>query len=86
MNVSHERWKRGDCPCCGWMRMDEEWEWNGVVTTARAIGEGVMLCGRCVAHDHGMEMSGQFERAILEDIARPEGNAVDRLVESVRRR
>jgi hypothetical protein len=41
------RWLAGKCPCCG-MEI-EEW-YDG--TEPEALGEGVSICGRCVANQH----------------------------------
>jgi hypothetical protein len=50
MNESSDprsRWLAGLCPCCG---TDLTEHVDG--TQPEAIGEGVTICGRCVANDH----------------------------------
>lgn len=47
---SRARWLRGLCPCCGGRLC--EWEWRGEVHEPAPIGEGVMLCGRCIGNEH----------------------------------
>jgi hypothetical protein len=44
------RWLAGLCPCCGGDIC--EWEWRDDIWEPKAIGEGVMICGRCVGNDH----------------------------------
>lgn len=62
---SHERWARGECPCCGSVLC--EWEWDGELFEPRPIGEGVTICGRCVGNDH--DEPPEFARLMLEAIA-----------------
>lgn len=77
---AHARWAAGRCPCCASDMC--EWEWNGEVAEPRAIGEGVMMCGRCVANNHHEETG--FIPAMLEAIAsgarRKRGEARDAAV------
>jgi hypothetical protein len=41
------RWLAGECPCCG---MEPCPDADG--TECEAIGEGVIICGRCVRNRH----------------------------------
>lgn len=41
------RWLAGECPCCG---MKPYPDVDG--TECEAIGEGVIICGRCVLNRH----------------------------------
>lgn len=60
---TYRRWAAGLCPCCG-ARLTE---WTDGTPPA-AIGEGVMVCGRCVAMDH-LSPDG-FRDMLLDAIAR----------------
>lgn len=60
-----KRWKAGLCPCCG-ETIDEYVDG----TKPQAIGEGVTVCGRCVAMDHGNAYGIDVWALILEAIAR----------------
>jgi hypothetical protein len=62
------RWKRGDCPCCGLALEDAD---DG--TACRAVGEGVMFCGECASRGH-CEISG-FVPVVLRSLI--EGRALD---------
>lgn len=44
------RWLAGCCPCCA--GCIDDWEWQGQVHDPEPIGEGVILCGRCIANRH----------------------------------
>ena len=55
------RWKRGDCPCCGL-----ELEAAGDGTECRAAGEGVMFCGHCVSRGH--DVIPGFVPLVLESL------------------
>lgn len=41
------RWLAGLCPCCGWPGDEAA---DG--TASEPIGEGVLICGSCVARGH----------------------------------
>lgn len=45
---TYQRWAAGLCPCCA----GDVCEYYDA-TQPQAIGEGVMVCGRCVANEHG---------------------------------
>ena len=71
---AYARWADGDCPCCGVMRMESYWPDNyGEPHAPQVIGEGVMICGRCVANEHGREFDEFFPmmlRAIVDGAAK----------------
>lgn len=46
-DTTYARWARGDCPCCSGPLLESV---DG--TECAAIGEGVMICGRCIEHEH----------------------------------
>jgi hypothetical protein len=73
------RWLRGDCPCCGWLPADREWEG----TPPRAVGEGVSICGRCVANRH-LEAGGEggLAEAMLRAIVLRDDGPVDDVAEA----
>ena len=75
---TYRRWARGDCPCCG---AALDW-WPDVAP--EAIGEGVMICGRCVENDH-MRLDGEdvLTAAMLEAIVTRSDDPVDRVLASV---
>jgi hypothetical protein len=62
---AYARWKMLLCPCCASEMCD--WEWRGEVTEPRAIAEGIMLCGRCIANDHAADP--EFVVAMMRAIA-----------------
>lgn len=72
-------WSHGRCPCCGGELAESV---NGV--PCRAIGEGVMMCGRCIENEHGRE-SDQFVPALLESIAARTDEPMDRLLDEIDR-
>lgn len=41
------RWLAGECPCCGGEICEH---YDG--TQPEPLGEGVMICGRCIANEH----------------------------------
>lgn len=62
---SYARWADGKCPCCASEICD--WEWDGQVYEPQAIGEGVMMCGRCIGNNHHEETG--FIPMMLEAIS-----------------
>jgi hypothetical protein len=75
----YRRWAAGRCPCCAGTVCEDE-DRDGTVTDPKAIGEGVVVCGRCWARGH---MDDGLGEAILEAIARRDDGPVDRLIDSV---
>jgi hypothetical protein len=71
---TYRRWSDGWCPCCA--GDIDEWI-DG--TQPQAIGEGVMLCGRCIANEHHLEPPA-LVMAILEAIALRDDGPIDRLL------
>ena len=71
---TYQRWSDGVCPCCG--GDIDEWI-DG--TQPQAIGEGVMICGRCIAYDH-MSSADGFVVAMLEAIVVRDDAPLDRLL------
>ena len=55
-----ERWRAGLCPCCG-MAVIEHCDG----TMPQALGEGVLICGRCVANEHMRDGFGDLILASL---------------------
>lgn len=55
-----ERWRAGLCPCCG-MAVIEHCDG----TKPQVIGEGVGICGRCVANGHLRDGFGELILAAL---------------------
>jgi hypothetical protein len=60
LDGTRERWQAGLCPCCG-MALTEHYDG----TKPQAIGEGVEICGRCVANEH---MRDGFSDLILASL------------------
>jgi hypothetical protein len=58
---AYARWAAGRCPCCG---AALDW-WT---TPPEAIGEGVMLCGRCIENKHHLA-ADEFVPVMLMAIA-----------------
>lgn len=73
-------WRAGRCPCCGGPL--DSWEWRGEVTEPQALAELVMLCGRCVANEHGRE-STDFASTLLECIATKSDKPLDDLLDRI---
>jgi hypothetical protein len=67
-------WLAGLCPCCGG-ELDDWVSLAGDVVDPEAIGEGVMLCGRCTGNEHAADP--EFRDAMLAAIL-PPGLAVAR--------
>ena len=79
LGTTYERWARGSCPCCGWNKMDAE-GLNG--TRAKAIGEGVLICGYCIENDH-LEFDA-LTVAILEALITRSDDPIERAIEAAR--
>jgi acetyltransferase-like isoleucine patch superfamily enzyme len=60
--AAYDRWAALLCPCCGVAEFNDATDGPPAV-----IGEGVMICGRCVANEHGRE-SDQFFPMMLTAI------------------
>lgn len=71
---TYRRWAAGWCPCCGSAIID----WIDRTPPA-VIGEGVEICGRCVAMDH-MGAAGGLRDAMLEAIASRDDAPIERLL------
>jgi hypothetical protein len=56
---AYARWAAGCCPCCG----------GGLGESPEPIGEGVMLCGRCIENEHHLT-AGEFVPMMLAAIAK----------------
>jgi hypothetical protein len=59
---ARSRWLAGLCPCCG----SEVCEYYYDGTMPEAIGEGVMICGQCIANRHVIDP--EFRAAMLAAI------------------
>ncbi len=72
---TYRRWAAGLCPCCG---AELDW-WRDI--EPQAIGEGVMVCGRCVDNEHGIRPEeAEMRDAMLEAIARRDDGPIERLL------
>lgn len=60
------RWMAGRCPCCG----GGLYSWpgpDGVEHQPEAIGEGVMMCGRCMGNEHYIETADLILKALAQE-------------------
>ena len=73
-------WAAGRCPCCGCFPAASEGTYGG---QPKAIGEGVIMCGRCIENEHGRE-SDQFIPTMLRCIVLGDDAPMDELIKSVR--
>lgn len=78
----YNSWAAGRCPCCG-MALDEWW-WKGEVTQPVAIGEGVIMCGRCIANEHGRESADFIPTLLLCIVARSDA-PMEQLLDRIER-
>lgn len=75
--TTRRSWELGRCPCCGGALCEYI---DG--TEPEAIGEGVMLCGRCVAMEH--HWTPGLVPALLEAIVLGDDGPINRLLDAVR--
>lgn len=68
------RWRAGRCCCCGGELAESV---NDV--PCRAIGEGVLICGRCAEYDHDREQL--VVQALLLSIATRDDAPLDEWAE-----
>lgn len=73
---TYRRWAEGACPCCGG---DLEPDVDGQAPAP--IGEGVQMCGRCIANRHHLEPPS-LPAAILEAILFRSERPIEELLES----
>lgn len=70
---TYRRWAAGCCPCCGG-ELDHDVDGQAPAP----IGEGVMICGRCVANDH-MQPPGLVAAILAAIVMRTEA-PIDQLL------
>jgi len=63
----YQAWAAGVCPCCS-SALDSWPAPDGRTVEPAAIGEGVMLCGRCIGNRHHEDPPG-FAGLLLRAIA-----------------
>lgn len=74
---TRRRWEAGLCPCCA----GDLCEWvDG--TQSAAIGEEVLICGRCAANDHVASVPGLAE-AMLMAIAIRDDKPIEDLLHAI---
>ena len=79
---TYQMWRRGICPCCSCDLAEDWWEdQDGKRTAPKAIGEGVQICGRCIANNH-LETQDLID-AILLAIAIRNDHPIDDLIASI---